>query len=247
MKKLIAMILIACMACMLVPAMADEDLTGDWYLKTMSSEGTEYDAAAMGYSMVITLGADGTASVVEPDGTTETGTWAVDNGTISLTLGDDPAVSGPVTDGAFTLDTGSMSMTFTKEAVEAITVAEVTAAESADVFNGEWTCAYIESDGVILDPSSFGEEGQMPGLTISEEGFAFTETANGYGALFNTLALSKTFENGKLAIASTLEGSDITGTVELLADGMIKLSMMSGDEPLILYYAPAAAAEEPAA
>ena len=247
MKKLIAMILIACMACMLVPAMADEDLTGDWYLKTMSSEGKEYDAAAVGYSMVVTLNTDGTASAAEPDGSTETGTWAVDNGTITLTIGDDPAVSGPVADGAFTLDTGSMSMTFTRDAVEAITVAEVVAAESADVFNGEWACAYIESDGMIADPSGLGEEVQMPAMTISEEGFAFAETANGYGTLFNTFALSKTFEDDKLTVASGLEGVGITGTVELLADGMIKLTLVNGDNPMILYYAPAAAAEEPAA
>lgn len=36
MKKLISMILIVCMACMMIPAMAEEDLTGEWYVKTMS-------------------------------------------------------------------------------------------------------------------------------------------------------------------------------------------------------------------
>ena len=35
MKKLISLLLVLCMACMLIPALAEEAVTGDWYLHIM--------------------------------------------------------------------------------------------------------------------------------------------------------------------------------------------------------------------
>ena len=52
MKKLISLILILCMACLLVPAMAEDDVTGDWYY------------AGMGDSVRFVFNADGTAKLI---------------------------------------------------------------------------------------------------------------------------------------------------------------------------------------
>ena len=131
MKKLISLILVVLLLCMALPTMAEEDITGDWYLKTMKMGDQEYDAAAIGFAITMTLNADGTSSMSMPDSEEAlVGTWALDGDKITVTINDEP-VSGIVTDGAITLSQDGQDMIFTREAVEGITLAETKAAESA--------------------------------------------------------------------------------------------------------------------
>ena len=246
MKKLISLILILCMACMLIPAMADVDVTGVWYLKIMAMEGQSYDAAAMGYNIVMNLNADGSVEMTMPTGDVSTGSWTLEGDQITVTVDDAPA-SGPVTEDAISLAADGQEMIFTREANTAITVGEVVAAESADVFYGDWACKYMESEGMILDPSAFGSV--MPGITVTEGTIKFIASSEEdlIAAMYDLLGLTNTFEDGKLVLASSLEGSTATGTLELLDDGMIKMSLINNGDTVCFYYVPAEAAEEPAA
>ena len=80
MKKLFSLILALCMACMLIPAMAEDSITGEWY------------ASLAGVTMVMNLAEDGTAEMSMP-GTENvaSGTWVLDGEKITVTIEDSPA------------------------------------------------------------------------------------------------------------------------------------------------------------
>ena len=95
MKKLISLMLILCMACMLVPAMADEDIAGEWTMVKVVVQGMEMEPSAIGMEMVIMLNADGTAEAKTSYGGAEPeisdGTWTMDGSTVTITIAGEPA------------------------------------------------------------------------------------------------------------------------------------------------------------
>ena len=77
MKKLISLILILCMACLLIPAMAEDDVTGDWYY------------AGMGDAVHFVFNADGTAKLITDmmgQQSEEDGTWSLDGSAMTITF-----------------------------------------------------------------------------------------------------------------------------------------------------------------
>ena len=236
MKKLISLFLILCIACMLIPAMADDiDVTGEWY------------TTMMGVPMTLVLNADGTGSMTVPGQEGEAAaTWTLEGDQITITSNDSPA-SGTATSDSITLAADGMEMIFTREPVEAITVADVKADAAAEEFYGDWTFTYMEAEGLIVDVSAFGlafpnvrlAEGTVEFVAASEEDF--------YAAIFNMLGLASTYEDGVLKLASTAENATSNGTIEMLQDGMLKVTLEMDGEAMVLYYSPAGAAEEPAA
>lgn len=244
MKKLISLILVMLLICMAIPTMAEEDITGDWYLKTMKSGDQEYDAASIGYVIVMTLNADGSAVMTMPGQEPVTGTWTLEGNKITVTA-DDAPVEGTVSEGAIILEQDGMEMVFTREEVSAITLAEVKAAESAEEFYGNWTCVYLEMEGKVMEISIVGMG--VPSVAISENGMEFFD--EGDGTLTLILKMNKlgapVFAEGKLAVKAAADALNPNFTVdaELLEDGMLKLTLVSNDSPMILYFTPA----EPAA
>ena len=102
MKKLFSLILALCMVCTLVPAVAEEDVTGEWYLKTMKQGETEYDAGAISYNITMTLNADGTGTMLSPASEEPTpGSWTLEGDKITVTFEDSP-IGGTVADGKIT-------------------------------------------------------------------------------------------------------------------------------------------------
>lgn len=244
MKKLISLILVMLLICMAIPTMAEEDITGDWYLKTMKSGDQEYDAASIGYVIVMTLNADGSAVMTMPGQEPVTGTWTLEGNKITVTADDTP-VEGTVSEGAIILEQDGMEMVFSRDEVSAITLAEVKAAESAEEFYGNWTCVYLEMEGKVMEISIVGMG--VPSVAISENGMEFFD--EGDGTLTLVLKMNKlgapVFAEGKLAVKAAADALNPNFTVdaELLEDGMLKLTLVSNDSPMILYFTPA----EPAA
>ena len=243
MKKLTALLLALMMACMMVPAMADDALLGEWYLKTMKAGETEYDAAAIGMAITMTLNADGTVAMMMPDSETpETGTWTLDGDQITVTINDSPA-SGPASAESITLAADGQEMIFTREAVSAITVAEVKAAESAEEFYGTWSLKFVEMEGRVMDVAALGETDSV--VTISDA----TVECTGEGTLSSVLSLMKldapVFEDGALSIKAAADAlnPDMTAKAEMLEDGMVKLTVTSTSD-MILYLVPAEVIEE---
>ena len=89
----------------------------------------------------------------------------------------------------------------------------------------------------------------MPDVTIADGAITFVGSSEDdmFAAMYNLLGLVYTFEDGKLAITSSVDGANATGSFELLDDGMIRMTLDSEGNTLIFYYAPADAAEQPAA
>ena len=233
MKKLISLVLILCMACLLVPAMADEDVTGEWYLKTMKNGDTEYDAASIGYNIVMTLNADGTVVMITPvSEDPSNGTWTLEGDTITVNIDDSP-VSGTVADGVLSLSQDETTMIFTREQSEGIQLAEVNPDAAAEDFEGEWTIKYVSMAGLTMDPTATGEA--MPGLLIENGSLKFTGESSMTTA-FGTSALPLTYENGALGYALTLGETSITIKAEMLQDGMLALSLGMGDTVVGMYF-----------
>ena len=245
MKKLISLILVMLLICMAIPTMAEEDVTGDWYLKTMKMGDQEYDAASIGYVIVMTLNADGSATMAMPTtGESSTGTWTLDGDKITVTIDDDP-VEGTVSEGAIVLEQDGGEMVFTRDEVSTITLAEVKAAESAEEFYGDWTCVYLEMEGKVMDIAIV--EMGIPHVSISENGLEFYDEDD--GTLTLVLKMNKldapVFAEGKLAVKAAADALNPNFAVdaELLEDGMLKLTVVADNSPMILYFIPA----EPAA
>lgn len=247
MKKLISFVLALALCCMLVSAVADVDVTGAWYMKTMKAGDVEYDASAMGLSMTIILNEDGTAATQGMGGAAQTGTWTLDGDQITVTIDGAPA-SGTVTEETLTLEADGQTMILTREApAGAIEVADVVAAESIEEFYGEYVLTYMDMDGSLVSAAVFG--GMYPNLKLDEGVIEFVASSEQdiFAAIFNVMGLQGEFADGVMNVAATLEGADTTGMIEKLEDGMIKVTLINGEENTIFYYAPAEAAEEPAA
>ncbi|MBR0357555.1 MAG: lipocalin family protein [Clostridia bacterium] len=244
MKKLVSLILVLLLICMAIPTMAEEEITGDWYLKTMKSGDQEYDAASIGYVIVMTLNEDGSATMTMPGQEPIAGTWALDGDKITVTA-DDAPVDGTVSEGAIVLEQDGMEMVFTREEVSAIALAEVKAAESAEEFYGDWTCVYLEMEGKVMDIAIV--EMGIPHVSISENGLEFYDEDD--GTLTLVLKMNKldapVFAEGKLAVKAAADALNPNFAVdaELLEDGMLKLTVVADNSPMILYFIPA----EPAA
>ena len=170
MKKLISLVLILCMVCMLVPAMADDSAAGTWYLSEMVANGATVSPSMVGMSWSITLSDDGTAvSIMEMAGEKEeqAGTWTQDGDSVTITIDDQPAVFA-FADGKLTLDQGeSGKAVFTQDAPEAAAAPSAgVAAESEDVFLGNWELTAIGMMGMTLTKDMFAAA-NMGGFDIS--------------------------------------------------------------------------------
>ena len=241
MKKLISLILILCMACMLVPAMA-EDAAGIWYAVEMTSEGLTIKPAEVGMSMTLELKEDGTAEMVmEMAGQkdTDAGTWSVEGDTLSMTF-KEATLTATIADGKFAMEQDGANITFSKEAPEVATASPVAAESEAD-FLGNWTLAAADVMGMHVTAdlmSAFGI-GSVEISLLVEEGKATLSSNQSESAGVMTTA----FQDGKLILTA----GDVTIPVEKMDDGTIALPFSIESLEVTIYLAPAAAAEEPAA
>ena len=257
MKKVISLILILCMACTLIPAMAEEDITGDWYLTQMEMNGTKIDIAGTGMVMVFSLNADGTAhESIEMMGEKQEmdGTWALNGNTVTLTAnGQDQTLT--YADGVLRIESDGQTGILTREAPAAVEKPGVVAAESEEAFFGTWKLVAADMMGIYMTVD------QIPGyqgtITI-EAGKIISEMAMGEGQEMQKSEAATTFADGKLTMkfefpedqAEMLKamGAPETGTIELLENGNILYSMDYAGMKMDMYFGPAdAAAEVPAA
>ena len=185
MKKLFSLVLALCMVCMMIPAIAEESVTGEWY------------TSMSGMTMVLNLAEDGTAEMSIPGyESTGAGTWVLDGEKITITIEDSPA-EGTFADGKITLTEGEMSMEFTREKVEGIQLADVNPAAAAEDFEGTWDIVYVGYNGIVVDASASAE--QLPGLVVENGAMKFTGDSS-MAMVFGSNALPLTYADGALSL-----------------------------------------------
>ena len=244
MKKLVSLVLILCMACMLVPAMA-EDVAGMWYALEMTADGMTIKPAEVGMTMTMELKEDGTAEMaIEMAGQSEkdSGTWALDGDTLSLTF-DEKTLTASVANGEFSMEQDGAIVKFSKEA-PVVEKATAVTAESEEEFFGNWTLSAIDIMGMHISSDmmeSFGMGTVSMSLNI-EAGKAVL--SSNMTSTAGDAEVSTAFEDGKLVLSAA--GQNLF-TVEKMDDGTIALVISYQGMDATVYLAPAAAAEVPAA
>ena len=152
-------------------------------------------------------------------------------------------VEATVADGKITLSEGEISMVFTREKPEGIKVADVNPAAAAEDFEGTWEIAYVGYNGMIIDPSTTGQE--MPGLVVENGAMKFTGNSS-MSQAFGTNAIPLTFADGALGMSVSMGETSYGIKLEMLEDGMLALTANMGSTEVYMYFVKAAA-EEPAA
>lgn len=248
MKKLISLVLTLCMACMLVPAMADDSAAGTWYLSEMVTNGATVSPSMIGMSWSVVLSDDGTAnSVMEMAGEKEeqAGTWTQEDSTVTITI-DGQAASFELADGTLTLDQGdSGKAVFTHDAPAEAPAASTTtvAAESEDAFLGTWKLSSMDVMGQTIPVSMISSLGLDLDVTLVVEAGKATLSAS-FSGNGTDQELQTSFADGKLTLLA--EDTEIT-SLSLTESGELALILPISEQSFSIYLAPADAAEKPAA
>ena len=144
MKKLISMILVLCMAAALVPAFAEDDITGVWYLNHAVTQGISMRVISDEIQMTMTFREDGTATLFsalpgqEPQNAEATWTYA--DGVVTVT---EKTEGAPVTEvkyenGELSVEAGGATMFLTRETYTPYEQPAAVKAESVEAFYGTW-------------------------------------------------------------------------------------------------------------
>lgn len=240
MKKLVSILVVLCMALAMIPAFADEDFIGEWYLSEIRMGEESYSAAMFGMEMVFVLNEDGTLEGVtvnegEEEPEEQTGTWektengvimTIDEETTEFVLEEDLLIAAMDDEGY---------MVLSREAPESFVLPETIPAESEDDFFGDWIPDILMMDDVALPVSMLGveetitiEEGKMIVVanTIEEPQIYVTEFDAEEGALYAVLeGIEEPEESDVMAI-------------ELTEDGGLIMSSTLGELVTITYCVP---------
>ncbi len=261
MKKLIALFLILCMACALIPAGAEEDVTGEWTLYQMGMGGTMFDAKTLGMNVVMNLKADGTLEQkgeIQGQNMDGTGTWTLEGNQLTISFGKTPRTY-TLADGRLTLEQDGQEAVFVKEIPaaqdEKTEKPKTVAAGKEDDFFGSWRLDRMEVLGITLTKDMFpslGVSEDYDSVVTIEAGSITSVTDAGDGNGPQTMTGTTRFEDGKLQITYQLPedleqiakeyGLD-KATAELTEDGTLcyHTSMMGIDADMYMVRVDAAA------
>ncbi|MBR3430438.1 MAG: hypothetical protein IKG87_10100 [Clostridia bacterium] len=239
MKKLVSLFLALCLISLLFPALAEDDISGDWF-------GSMYGAA-----FTLTLHEDGTYTLASGDNLGTEGTWELKDNLLIMDGDEDK-------DNCFVYDGSSLvnefhGVAFTREAVdiEKIIIAEPEPNASAEDYNGDWICLYIEVNGIVMDLASnidALEMEEVPAMTIEEDGTVTITGLEDYAGSITADPLTFEFNDGILHCGSReyeqrTELLDIS--IIMLRDGMVTLDFGYGERGPIFHFIPAEEYEAP--
>ena len=242
MKKLIALLMVLALCCLMIPAMAEEDVTGEWY-------GPYFSMA-----FTLTLNEDGTFTLdVLPAGQRAgEGTWTRDGDRMTLVVPDIDApadgvvadgvpaesmmAEGTLADGTLTLSLNGQTVAFTREPVEVFTPAEVNPEAAAEDFNGLWDAAYIAS-GIMLTATT---EDNADSFVLENGTLTLTDPEHSSLAFwFGTDPITLEYADGTLLYTQEIPMGEESMTfimkAMMLQDGMLGLSLDMGYGESIIY------------
>ena len=150
----------------------EDPITGTWYLSEAVMNGMSMTPSMLNMSITLEFNEDGTlvstASYAGQD-ETENDTWAQNGSTITITTEDGSSYDMSLTDGVLALEQEGGVMNFSREnpaeSEAAAPAAAGVAAESEDVFLGDWELDSVELMGMRLTKDMFAAAG-MTGFTV---------------------------------------------------------------------------------
>jgi hypothetical protein len=254
MKKLIVLFLILCMACMLISAGAEEDITGEWTLYQMGIGGVMFDAKTLGMNIVMNIRADGTMEQkgeIQGQNMDGSGTWTLEGNELTISMGKTPKIY-TFADGKLTVEKDGQEAVFVKETPapkdEKAEKPKTVAAGKEDDFFGSWRLEWIEVAGITLTKEmlpSLGVSENYDSVVTIEAGRITSVTDAGDGNGPQTMTGTTRFEDGKLMITYELPedlekiakeyGLD-KATAEMLEDGNLcyRTTMMGIDADMYM-------------
>ena len=225
MKKLAAIMLSLCLLCAGLALAESDALVGNWYLNSISINGTPVSATDLDLGLTMTLDADGTGFSKGSGSVSNVGgnlTWTFDGNKLTI----DPANADPSTatleDGNLVWDVDGTLLIFTREEPEGTDLPNPIEATGEDQFLGKWEGDFVVINGVTLPLQ--GSDLDM-GLDISS-GFA-SVTYSG-----KTVPALSSFSNGKLYLKDGNADIEVT----LCDDGHLMMALESGDKAGQVYY-----------
>lgn len=230
MKKMMAVLMTLVLMIGAVALAESADYLGTWYLNGMNMAGAEIAPAALGMEMTMEVRDDGTATLAVPgeEGAEQAATWKLDGDAFIVTVEGEDMTLALQEDGSLVGEQGGLGMTFGREKIEAelYQPAPVVAAASEADFAGKWQPKYMEMNGQYMEAAIFPLD-----LTVVFDGANMT--LNGM-FVFEDATFTATFENGAMVRQGGDDEMYSRITAQLLEDGMMQLTLATGDEPLIL-------------
>ena len=198
-----------------------EEYLGAWYGMSMDMEGTLYPLADLGMNIMITIDADGTATL-DTDGETEESTCFMQDGALML---DDAALA--IEDGNLIYAQNGMVMTLSREKPQAAEAAPIDESATIDSFKGVWTAVRVTADGATIP----AESADMGGDTLTIYGDSCDLLLS--GSLIDALPCRM---DGSTLLISILDGEfpatiHTDGTLAFELDEMLIWYERAGDTP----------------
>lgn len=250
MKKLISILLVICLAVMLVPAVAEDDVTGMWYLTRAKAQGVDMVVVSDEFAITINFRADGTADLYSkyPGGDEERAecTWTFDGSEISFIEADSGiAETAKYENGELILEQEGATMILTREQYKPYEMSPAVKAESIDQFYGAWVPSVSFQYGMMSTFDEVMPPEQRARMAISAEGMQET-ASDGTVTVYENPAVDP--ETGVLTASyEVAEGYAATIELTLLEDGtMLMTASFMGMELARSIYTRLAAAEDAA-
>lgn len=247
MKKLISVLLVFCLLVILVPAVAEDDVTGEWYLTRAQAGGADMVVISDEIQMTITFRNDGTASLYSklPGADAETAecTWAMADGVISFTDETGAVTEAKYADGEVSVEAEGAVMILTREQYTPYVMAAPVKAEGVEAFYGTWVPDVTFQSGMMASLGDTMPPEERSKLVVSAEGMA--ETSSEGTTVYENPAVDP--ETGILTATYDVSGYTATIELTLLEDGtMLLTASVLGIEMVRSIYIPFAAAEDAA-
>ena len=247
MKKLISVLLVFCLLVILVPAGAEDDVTGEWYLTRARAGGADMVVISDEIQMTITLRNDGTATLYSrfPGAGEETAdcAWAMADGVITFTDDDGTVTEAKYADGEVSVEAEGAEMILTREQYTPYVMAAPVKADNAEAFYGTWVPDVTFQYGMMASVGDSMPADQRSRLVISAEGMV--ETSSAGTTVYENPAVDP--ETGILTATYDVSGYTATIELTLLEDGTVLLTATVLDMEMVRsIYIPLAAAEDAA-
>ena len=229
MKKLLSLLLALCLAAMLVPAAAEEDLIGIWNLVRATAQGVEMIVIGDEIALTLTIREDGTASVYSlmpgEEPATAENNWSYADGVLTLTNPEsgEVEVSAPIVNGEITVEAGGAEMVLSREPHAVYEMPAAVKADSISAFNGVWCPDISFQSGMMARvsiPVKEGETTEYEGAALDTESGSvkalFSLADMGYEGYFADVEMTL-LEDGAMHLYVSFAGNELVSAIYIKA------------------------------